>query len=227
MSSYFIFKDEDSRNYRIVVNTLPPVQSAKEDGEFLKVPGRDGFLFQEYRSLSPIEKELEITLKDVSQLGSIKAWLRGSGNLILSSEPDVFYKARLSGQIDFKKLLYLRTGKIKFMCQPYGYLESGLAMQTMTIPGNLINPGTAASRPIITIYGTGTITFTVNSFNVILINVSEYVTLNSELEEAYKDLLGKNNDMYGEFPILIPGTNSISWIGTVTKLEIVPNWRNL
>jgi predicted phage tail component-like protein len=227
MGAYFIFKNEDSRGYSIVVNTLTPIQSAKEDGEFLKVPGRDGFLFQEYGSLSPTEKELEITLKDVSQLGSIKAWLRGSGNLILSSEPDVFYKARLSGQIDFKKLLYLRTAKIKFVCQSYGYLESGLTMQTMTLPGTLINPGTAASRPIITIYGTGTITLTVNSKNVILSNVSEYVTLNSELEEAYKDLLGKNNDMQGEFPFFIPETNSISWTGTVTKLEIVPNWRNL
>ncbi|MBW8382210.1 MAG: hypothetical protein K0M69_06795, partial [Youngiibacter sp.] len=112
MGAYFIFKDVNSREYSIVVNTLPPVQSAKVDGEFLKVPGRDGFLFQEYGSLSPIEKELEITLKDVSQLCSIKAWLRGSGNLILSSEPDVFYKARLNGQIDFKKLLYLRSAKI-------------------------------------------------------------------------------------------------------------------
>jgi phage-related protein len=160
-------------------------------------------------------------------LNEIKTWLRGEGNLILSSEPDVFYKARLSGPIDFKKLLYLRTAKLKFACQPYGYLESGLTLQTITVQGDFVNLGTAASRPFITIYGTGTIILTINSLNVILSNVSEYVTLNSELEEAYKNLLGKNNDMQGEFPILNPGTNSISWTGTVTKLEIVPNWRNL
>jgi len=227
MGSYFKFKDVDSRDHSIVVNTLPPIQSAKEDGEFLKVPGRDGFLFQDYGSLSPTEKELEITLKDIDQLGTIKAWLRGSGNLVLSNEPDVFYKARLNGQIDFKKLLYLKAAKIKFVCQPYGCLESGLTMQTITVPGNLVNPGTAASRPIITVFGTGGITLTVNSKNVPLSNVSEYVTLNSEIEEAYKDLLGKNNDMQGEFPLFVPGTNSISWAGTVTKLEIIPNWRNL
>jgi len=227
MGAYFIFKDVDSRDYSIVVSILPPLQSAKEDGEFLKVPGRDGFLFQDYGSLSPTEKELVITLKDIDQLGTIKAWLRGSGNLVLSNEPDVFYKARLNGQIDFKKLLYLRTAKLKFMCQPYGYLESGLTIQPMTIPGNLLNPGNAASRPIIKIFGSGNITLTVNSKNVILSNILEYVTLNSELEESYKDLLGKNNDMQGEFPILNPGTNSIAWTGTVTKLEVIPNWRNL
>ncbi|ETA80476.1 distal tail protein Dit [Youngiibacter fragilis] len=227
MGAYFVFKGIDSRDYSIVVNTLPPIQSAKEDGEFLKVPGSDGYLFQPFGSLSPMEKELEITLKDVVQLTTIKSWLRGSGDLVLSSEPDVFYKARLTGPIDFKRLLYLRTAKIKFVCQPYGYLESGLILQTLTVPGGLVNPGTATSKPIITIFGTGSITLTVNSSNVILSNVSDYVTLNSEIEEAYKDLLGKNNDMQGEFPVFVLGNNSISWTGTVTKLEIVPNWRNL
>jgi predicted phage tail component-like protein len=227
MVAYFVFKGIDSRDYSIVENTLPPIQTAKEDGEFLKVPGRDGYLFQEHGSLAPIEKEMEITLKDLSRLSEIKTWLRGSGNLVLSSEPNVFYKARLSGPIDFKRLLYLRTAKLKFVCQPYGYLESGLTLQTITIPGNIVNHGTADSRPIITVFGSGSITLTVNSKNVIITNVTDYVTLNSEIEDAYKDLLGMNNEMQGEFPVLVPGNNSILWSGTVTKLEIVPNWRNL
>ncbi|MBP1920634.1 phage-related protein [Youngiibacter multivorans] len=184
-------------------------------------------MFQEHGSLAPIEKEIEITLKDIDQLNAIKIWLRGNGDLVLSSEPDVFYIAKVSGGIDYKRLLHLRTAKLKFVCQPYGYLESGLTLQTITVPGSLVNPGTASSRPIITVFGTGSITLTVNSANVILSNVIDYVTLNSEIEEAYKDLLGKNNDMQGEFSILNPGTNLISWTGTVTKLEIVPNWRNL
>jgi phage-related protein len=147
--------------------------------------------------------------------------------LVLSSETDVFFKAMLIGSIDFKKLLYLRTAKLKFVCQPYGYRESGLTLQTITVPGNISNLGTATSRPIITVFGSGSINLTVNSANVILSNVTDYVTLNSEIEEAYKDLLGKNNDMQGEFPVFVQGNNSISWTGTVTKLEIVPNWRNL
>ena len=209
------------------MNTLPPIQSAKEDGEFLKVPGRDGYLFQDHGNLAPVEKEIEITLKDLSRLSEIKSWLRGSGNLVISSESNAFYKARLSGSIDFKRFIYLRTAKLKFVCQPYGYLESGLTLQTITVPGNILNLGTATSRPIITVFGSGSITLTVNSANVILSNVTDYVTLNSEIEEANKDLLGKNKDMQGEFPLFVPGNNSISWTGTVTKLEIVPNWRNL
>jgi len=31
----------------------------------------------------------------------------------------------------------------------------------------------------------------------------------------------------GEFPVLKPGANAISWTGTVTKVVVRPNWRYL
>ena len=33
--------------------------------------------------------------------------------------------------------------------------------------------------------------------------------------------------MNGEFPVLKPGANAISWTGTVTKVVVKPNWRYL
>ena len=42
------------------------------------------------------------------------------------------------------------------------------------------------------------------------------------------DPLKDNNKAgFDEFPVLEPGDNSISWTGTVTKVEIVPRWRCL
>lgn len=227
MKAYFVFKDINSKDLSIVVNMLPPVQLAEEQGSIIKVPGRDGYLFQSDGSYAPVLKEIQITLKDLTLLSQIKPWLRGEGKLFLSSEPGVFYNARITGQIDFEKLLIFKTAMIKFLCQPFGYLEDGLTRVTMTMGGTLNNPGTHSSLPVITIYGTGTITLTVNSSNVILANLTDYVTVNSELFEAYRDLVNMNNDMQGEFPVLLPGENTISWTGTVTKLEIIPNWRNL
>ena len=31
----------------------------------------------------------------------------------------------------------------------------------------------------------------------------------------------------GGFPVLLPGRNAVSWTGSVTKIEIRPNWRYL
>ena len=36
-----------------------------------------------------------------------------------------------------------------------------------------------------------------------------------------------NSSMSGDFPLLVPGNNAISWSGDVTKIEIQPNWRYL
>jgi len=227
MGPSFTFNSISSETYGLIINKMPPVQLAEPQGEFIVVPGRDGFLFQDYANLGPLDKEIEATLTDLTKLDLIKTWLRGEANLVLSTEPDVFYKARVYGKIDFERWLLLRAGTIRFLCQPHGYLPAGLNPLILTAAATLVNAGTATSEPVIKVTGTGTITLTINAKNVILTGVDGYVTINSEIQECYKDLVGKNNTMTGEWPVLAVGTNNISWTGTVTSVEIIPNWRNL
>ena len=47
------------------------------------------------------------------------------------------------------------------------------------------------------------------------------------LQEAYLGTTLMNNHMSGDFPVLKPGANAISWSGTVTKVIIQPRWRFL
>ena len=45
---------------------------------------------------------------------------------------------------------------------------------------------------------------------------------------AYKDKQLQNNKMLTTlFPKLAAGANNISWIGNVTKVEIIPRWTKL
>lgn len=72
----------------------------------------------------------------------------------------------------------------------------------------------------------------VGSTIVELNGVDGSITIDSVLKEAYKeDALGtstlQNEKMTGEFPILRPGANAVSWTGSVTLLQITPNWRYL
>ncbi|MBW8382900.1 MAG: phage tail family protein [Youngiibacter sp.] len=227
MGNSITFKGISSNTYGLIVNKLSPIQKAEERGTYQEVAGRDGYLFIDSRSYAPVDKEIVITTTSTSNIDSIKNWLTGEGDLTLSSEPDVFYKARVFGQINFERLVNLRQASTKFRCQPFGYLYSGLTPVTMNQAGTLTNIGTAMSEPVIKVNGSGNIILTVNSKNIILSGVDGYVTLNSEIQECYKDLVSKNSSMQGEFPIFEVGTNNISWTGTVTSLEITPNWRNL
>ena len=223
---YFIFNNIDSEDY-LILNKLPSIFKATKDVQKIEIPGRDGFLTQDFGSYKSTIKTVECTIRDLSQIDFICAWLSGAGEVIFSNEPDKKYKATIINQIEFSKILReWKSFIILFECQPHKYYISN-DLLTLTSPGTIFNTGTVNSKPVIKIYGTGNITLSINSIAISLTNVSSYVTIDSALMDCFKDTLLKNNDMNGEFPVLIPNNNTINWTGTVTKVEITPNWRYL
>ena len=91
----------------------------------------------------------------------------------------------------------------------------------------MTNPGSVYSEPVMTVYGSGDITLMVGMTVIELTGVSGSIVLDSVLKEAYKGTSLMNERMTGDFPVLKPGINAFSWIGTVTKVVIQPNWRYL
>ena len=57
--------------------------------------------------------------------------------------------------------------------------------------------------------------------------ITDSITLDTPLMEAYKDTTSMNSCVSGGFPTLLPRSNAISWTGNVTKIVIQPNWRYL
>ena len=51
------------------------------------------------------------------------------------------------------------------------------------------------------------------------------VIIDSLKEEAYLNSEYKNRNMNGVFPILDPGSNTITWTGNLTKIKIQPKSR--
>ena len=223
---YFIFNNISSQDY-LIIKTLPSIFKAQKDINLIEVEGRSGFLTQDLGSYRGVVKSVECIVKDLSQVDYICSWLDGSGEVIFSNEPDKGYKAVIVNQIELIKLVKTyHSFLVQFQCQPHKYsLRNDII--TLNAPGTIYNGGSSISKPIITIYGTGAITLTINSKDVILTNVVDYVTIDSELMDSFKDTVLKNNDMLGEFPELIKGSNIISWTGTISKVEITPNWRYL
>ena len=224
MIGSFIFNGVDSSDY-LIVNALPSIFKPEKDISIIEVPGRDGFLINDLGSYKSITKSVECTIRDLSQIDYICSWLTGLGDVVFSNEPDKKYKAVIINQIEFKRVFVnFHSFIIQFECQPHKYSVDN-SIITLTAPGTIYNSGSANSRPIIKVFGTGAITLTVNGKVVNLTNVVDYVAINSDLMDCYKDTLLKNNDMNGEFPILTPGNNTISWVGNCSKIEITPNCR--
>ena len=137
---------------------------------------------------------------------------------------------RIANQIPFEKVLRGNpycTFAVNFRCYPFWYQEN-VADITITASGSTItNPGSVYSEPIITVTGSGDITLMVGTTIVELTDVSGSIVIDSVLQEAYKGAALMNDHMSGDFPVLKPGLNGISWTGTVTSVIVRPNWRTL
>lgn len=219
---YFIFKNKSSENFDIVVNKLPPQQTIDDEVEYIEIPGRDGYLTITKDRKTFLEKEIEISIYDDTSIHYIKQWLKGSGDLILANEPDVFYKSRIQTIRDFEEVSKFGSVSLNFMCQPYGYLFSGQNVLEIVNQNTIIYNQNEQSEPYMKILGTGAVELNINSDKIIL-DIDEYVEIDSELMESWKDTV--NKPFIGKFPTFASGENIISWTGNISKIEVIPRWR--
>ena len=225
----FIYNNKDSyENFGVVINVKPPSVVPENNIEEYEIPGRDGNLTIDYKTKKSYILPLECTIMDKGRIEEVKTWLMNtSSDLVFNWDPDYKYQARIINKIDISQSLKT-FGEFPLLFKVFPYKFSiGDGLITLTSTGTIYNGTGNASLPIIKVFGTGAITLTINSKVVTLTNIIEYVTIDSEIMDCYKETQLMNNYMTGEFPVLIVGTNTISWTGTVTKVEIVPNFRSI
>ena len=232
MNDYFIWNGVDCRTYGIHVTDQPPVTIPQERSTQTNVPGRPGSLTQ--LEGEDVYDDMVLTaqcfISDPAQIPAIAAWLKGKGAVTFANRTGGHYNARISNQIPFEKVLRGNphcSFAVNFRCFPFWYQDNA-ADVTLTTSGTAItNPGSVYSDPVITVTGSGDITLMVGTTIVELTGVSGSIVIDSVLKEAYKGTTLMNDHMSGDFPVLKPGQNAISWTGTVTQVTVKPNWRYL
>ena len=231
MNDWFEWNGVRCTQYGIHVLEQPPVTIPSERVAFTDVPGRSGSLTQ--LEGDDVYDDMVLTVScviaDPSRIPEIAAWLRGSGTVTFANRQGGFYHARVVNQIPFEKILRghpHRSFAINFRCKPFWYL-SDVKPITLTTSGSFItNPGCVASEPVITVYGSGEITLMVG-MTITELEITDKITLDTPLMEAYNSSTSMNSCMSGDFPQLLPGKNAVSWSGNVSRVEIQPNWRSL
>lgn len=200
---------------------------------FTNVPGRSGALTQ--KEGRQVYDDVTLSFKfycadPTPILNDIAAYFSGNGDLRYPYRPGYHYKARVINQIPLQKVIRERPNRtftVNFRCKPFAYkddVQDVTLTQSMT---NVNNPCSAESEPVITVNGYGNITLLVGAQLIELHDVDGSITLNSELREAYNEDELQNSKMVGDFPVLVPGMNAVSWTGNVSSVVISPNWRSL
>lgn len=229
MKNYVIFKGINSNSFKnLIIMELPPITKPKMRVATTEIDGKDGDIVDEY-GYSSYDKTLKIGLINSNNIDEIIKYFNGIGDIVFSNEPDKFYKAHIYSSVDYERLLKFKTAIIKIHVQPFKYLLNESSKEFLITNNSNItikNAGLEASKPKITLYGTGNVIISINGIKSFSINIDdEYVIIDSAIEEAYKESILKNRNMVGEFPMLMPGDNTISWIGNLTKIIIKPNSR--
>lgn len=226
---YFIYNGIDSRKMGVIVTEMPPVVRAERRVNTIQVPGRSGSLHvYDGRAYESYTKTMTCAIKNRAGIDQIAAWLTGSGDMIFSSEPDKVYRVHMINQISITQMmLTFQKFQLNMDTYPFKYSVNNFGDAfSLTAPTTVHNKGTVYAEPIITIYGTGAITFTIGSNNYHLQNVDEYITVNSEIIETYTDNASANWQFIAtDYPIFEVGENAVSWSGNVERIDIMPNWR--
>lgn len=231
MQDYFIWNGIDCRQYGIHVSEQPLVTIPQERSTQTVVPGRPGSLttLQGDDVYDDLVLTAECFISDPTQIPAIAGWLRGGGTVTFANRTGGHYNARVANQIPFETVLRgnpYRTFSVNFRCFPFWYLD-GIEDVTLTESGTILNnPGNVYAEPVIWVHGFGDVTLMIGTTIVELVNISNSVVVDSSIRECYAEVL-RNDHMNGDFPVLKPGTNAISWTGNISKLVIRPNWRSL
>ncbi|MDF2820183.1 MAG: putative phage tail component [Clostridiales bacterium] len=213
---WFEFKSINSMYKDVIVESLPSITRAPKRYNTTNIDGKDGTI-TDILGYGSYEKVIKIGLTESNNfyLDELANWLDGKGKLIMSNEPNKFYNAEILDQLDFEKALRFRKADIHFLVQPFKYLASEKITNGLTV----LNQGYIDCKPKMTIYGNGLVTLYINGLSVCTLNITDYITLDSEELEATRGNELVNRNMTGEFPVFKPNVNTISFTGNVTKVE--------
>ena len=226
--AWFTFNGVDSREMGVIVTAMPETVRAERRVESITVAGRNGSLHTDEGVYESYDRTMECALIKRAKLDEVTAWLVGSGEMTFSTEPDKVYRVTIANKISIAQMMRVfQKFQVILDTQPFKYSvnAAGDALE-LTAPTAIRNSGTVYSEPLITVYGSGDITLTINGADFPLYGVQESITIDSEMMEVFKGSTNQNGKYGGvEFPRFEVGQNEIRWTGNVSKIKIQPRWR--
>ena len=220
MQSYFIWNGIDCRSMGVRLRGPVPIVWPEERVEHIQIPGRSG-------DLTAVEGEniynSYIQTATISVLGAyrcrqVKAWLRGSGYVTFSGEPDKRQLARVIGAVTLNRLsrnLDIWQGEVQFYCQP---LKERLRAYTSSVSrgGSLRNNGDVAEYPLIHLVASAAnVTLQVGGKSLVVTGAGNGTAL--EIDSASKTVTSGSTSLMakttGYWPVRAVGDTSFGGSG--------------
>lgn len=227
-----IFNNKSSADCRIQVAHPPGYAYPERDYTITHIPGRNGDIIQDNGCYKNVERTYEVSFDAPNEdfatyANAVSAWLHsttGYARLEDSYEPNYYRMATYQESNIFENLYnQAGTATIVFECKPQRFLKTGdnaIAIQNSL---TIMNPTGFEAYPLFKVTGTSGV-LTVNGNSITFASINDFVMLDCELQDAYKENINKNSTISGTFPVLKPGSNTISWTGGISSVTMKPRW---
>lgn len=227
MANYFTFDGVLSTTYNTYIAKSNMFDAPEEDVEPISIPGSNRIVYLHKGCYKPftINAECYIPNNMQTDVDGLRAFLKSRNKeckYIESLKPTEYRLATFInsfelGSSDRKGAAFT----LQFMARPERFLVSGDTPEIFTADGTITNPTLFASKPLIRIYGTGSVSI---DGQIITVNtVDEYVDIDFDTLQAFKGSVNCNNNVeFGEVS-LYPGENIVDLTG-VTRVEISGRW---
>lgn len=227
-----IFNNKSSADCRIQVAHPPGYAYPERDYTITHIPGRNGDIIQDNGCYKNVERTYEVSFDVPNEdfatyANAVSAWLHsttGYARLEDSYEPNYYRMATYQESNIFENLYnQAGTATIVFECKPQRFLKTG--DNTITIQNSLtiMNPTGFEAYPLFKVTGTSGV-LTVNGNSIMFSSIDDFVMLDCELQDTYKENINKNSTISGTFPVLKTGSNTISWTGNISSVTMKPRW---
>lgn len=227
-----IFNNKSSADCRIQVAHPPGYAYPERDYTITHIPGRNGDIIQDNGCYKNVERTYEVSFDVPNEdfatyANAVSAWLHsttGYARLEDSYEPD-YYRMATYQESNIFESLYNQAGTatIVFECKPQRFLKTGDNIIAIQNSLTIMNPTGFEAYPLFKVTGTSGV-LTVNGNSIMFSSINDFIMLDCELQDAYKENINKNSTISGTFPVLKPGSNTISWTGGISSVTMKPRW---
>ena len=227
-----IFNNKSSADCRIQVAHPPGYAYPERDYTITHIPGRNGDIIQDNGCYKNVERTYEVSFDAPNEdfatyANAVSAWLHsttGYARLEDSYEPN-YYRMATYQESNIFENLYNKAGTatIVYECKPQRFLKTGDNIITIQNSLTIMNPTGFEAYPLFKVTGTSGV-LTVNGNSITFSSIDDFVMLDCELQDAYKENINKNSTISGTFPVLKTGSNTISWAGDISSVTMKPRW---
>ena len=232
----FTFDGMNSLEYGIFITGEAVYNAPERSIELVTIPGKNGALaldegrFENIQVTYPAGAFGTTQAEFRERIDTFRNILASRYNyvsLVDTYHPDEYRLALYRSGLEVEAVNNSTAGEfeIEFECKPQRFLTTGIEVTSFTASGSITNPTLFDAKPLIRVYGTGTVGIGSYSFKINTANV--YTDIDCDIQDAYKGTVNCNNYVEftnNTFPVLKPGANGVSLGTGITRVEITPRW---